>query len=142
MLLGRIASVCFPAVVRKFLADLPHKGVTVSFGQYRGSSNRIKKPIATYNALVRHIPISIKTVAIDQQKLRPYCTIVQCSVHGQERSVQNIDLIDFLIAHLRHSPANSFSLNLLLQQFSLDRKSTRLNSSHVKISYAVFCLKK
>src|SRR5690606_3211601 len=27
-------------------------------------------------------------------------------------------------------------------QLDLDRKSTRLNSSHVKISYAVFCLKK
>src|SRR5690554_7204488 len=27
-------------------------------------------------------------------------------------------------------------------QFNLDRKSTRLNSSHVRISYAVFCLKK
>src|SRR5690606_42109731 len=26
--------------------------------------------------------------------------------------------------------------------YRLDRKSTRLNSSHVKISYAVFCLKK
>src|SRR5690606_41058048 len=26
--------------------------------------------------------------------------------------------------------------------FTPDRKSTRLNSSHVKISYAVFCLKK
>src|SRR4249919_4289292 len=26
--------------------------------------------------------------------------------------------------------------------FAPDRKSTRLNSSHVKISYAVFCLKK
>src|SRR5690606_40383106 len=26
--------------------------------------------------------------------------------------------------------------------FNRDRKSTRLNSSHVKISYAVFCLKK
>src|SRR5207302_5912916 len=26
--------------------------------------------------------------------------------------------------------------------FRQDRKSTRLNSSHVKISYAVFCLKK
>src|SRR5437868_12728626 len=26
--------------------------------------------------------------------------------------------------------------------FALDRKSTRLNSSHVSISYAVFCLKK
>src|SRR5690554_7307282 len=29
-----------------------------------------------------------------------------------------------------------------LQTITLDRKSTRLNSSHVRISYAVFCLKK
>src|SRR5690606_40841733 len=29
-----------------------------------------------------------------------------------------------------------------IQWIQLDRKSTRLNSSHVKISYAVFCLKK
>src|SRR5690606_40492349 len=29
-----------------------------------------------------------------------------------------------------------------LHEHFLDRKSTRLNSSHVKISYAVFCLKK
>src|SRR5690554_7034458 len=28
------------------------------------------------------------------------------------------------------------------QAIVLDRKSTRLNSSHVRISYAVFCLKK
>src|SRR5690606_33990390 len=28
------------------------------------------------------------------------------------------------------------------EEISVDRKSTRLNSSHVKISYAVFCLKK
>src|SRR5207302_9012410 len=28
------------------------------------------------------------------------------------------------------------------RKICLDRKSTRLNSSHVKISYAVFCLKK
>src|SRR5690606_39474905 len=32
--------------------------------------------------------------------------------------------------------------NLYGRQLSGDRKSTRLNSSHVKISYAVFCLKK
>src|SRR5690606_41730164 len=31
--------------------------------------------------------------------------------------------------------------NMLHQSFSRDRKSTRLNSSHVKISYAIFCLK-
>src|SRR5690625_6296013 len=29
-----------------------------------------------------------------------------------------------------------------MENFPLDRKSTRLNSSHVAISYAVFCLKK
>src|SRR5690606_41335872 len=38
------------------------------------------------------------------------------------------------------------TLQFPLQRFQLsrklDRKSTRLNSSHVKISYAVFCLKK
>src|SRR3712207_7561252 len=28
------------------------------------------------------------------------------------------------------------------ETFDLDRKSTRLNSSHANISYAVFCLKK
>src|SRR5690606_40268582 len=38
-----------------------------------------------------------------------------------------------------------FDKDVSLQQLArnaLDRKSTRLNSSHVKISYAVFCLKK
>src|SRR5699024_11507486 len=34
---------------------------------------------------------------------------------------------------------NQLDLRIL---FLLDRKSTRLNSSHVSISYAVFCLKK
>src|SRR3712207_8528983 len=31
---------------------------------------------------------------------------------------------------------------LMLTQLGQDRKSTRLNSSHANISYAVFCLKK
>src|SRR5699024_11719737 len=33
-------------------------------------------------------------------------------------------------------------VDLSLTQDERDRKSTRLNSSHVSISYAVFCLKK
>src|SRR5690606_10443522 len=40
----------------------------------------------------------------------------------------------------RHAlPAGDLALRPALPR---DRKSTRLNSSHVKISYAVFCLKK
>src|SRR5699024_12366506 len=38
-----------------------------------------------------------------------------------------------------HRPAMA---GLLRLRFHRDRKSTRLNSSHVSISYAVFCLKK
>src|SRR5690606_40190750 len=38
-------------------------------------------------------------------------------------------------------PASVFAAVVQLLGW-LDRKSTRLNSSHVKISYAVFCLKK
>src|SRR5438270_7767410 len=34
------------------------------------------------------------------------------------------------------------TLRLLIAVLSQDRKSTRLNSSHSQISYAVFCLKK
>src|SRR5207249_7428039 len=30
----------------------------------------------------------------------------------------------------------------IAEKITIDRKSTRLNSSHVSISYAVFCLKK
>src|SRR5690606_40854680 len=41
----------------------------------------------------------------------------------------------------RGAPPAQTVFNLLIV-CAVDRKSTRLNSSHVKISYAVFCLKK
>src|SRR5436305_4587293 len=46
----------------------------------------------------------------------------------------------FLVEGLSTSEEDlRFPLRLLIET---DRKSTRLNSSHVRISYAVFCLKK
>src|SRR4051812_49971855 len=43
-------------------------------------------------------------------------------------------------------PASSLHVTLVIDvrgfTFGIDRKSTRLNSSHMSISYAVFCLKK
>src|SRR5690349_12209752 len=45
--------------------------------------------------------------------------------------------------HANHSPARNISAPPQRRpRSSSDRKSTRLNSSHVEISYAVFCLKK
>src|SRR5438874_7410137 len=45
---------------------------------------------------------------------------------------------------IRLTMADEKAFNILVIYFSpsRDRKSTRLNSSHVEISYAVFCLKK
>src|SRR5690606_40935200 len=64
-------------------------------------------------------------------------------------SVAQFDLRTFLdsIGHplpATADPAAFGKLELVsrLQGNPKDRKSTRLNSSHVKISYAVFCLKK
>src|SRR6266513_5431391 len=42
----------------------------------------------------------------------------------------------------RHRSCRSRPQECRAVQMSRDRKSTRLNSSHVSISYAVFCLKK
>src|SRR5690606_42161507 len=44
---------------------------------------------------------------------------------------------DFVLKHLSQKYLKNNKYNQ-----KIDRKSTRLNSSHVKISYAVFCLKK
>src|SRR3712207_7808142 len=44
---------------------------------------------------------------------------------------------------VRGDPRNlSITIDLASSPDSADRKSTRLNSSHANISYAVFCLKK
>src|SRR3989442_4017652 len=42
-----------------------------------------------------------------------------------------------VVGHLIHGEETDW-----IPRAKIDRKSTRLNSSHVRISYAVFCLKK
>src|SRR5699024_11875127 len=49
-------------------------------------------------------------------------------------------LIDDLA--VRISTGKRYCSGMLVASRDTDRKSTRLNSSHVSISYAVFCLKK
>src|SRR3712207_8582936 len=53
---------------------------------------------------------------------------------------ENLDASTNAPLHLR-IPASALS-ELKIHQLRRDRKSTRLNSSHANISYAVFCLKK
>src|SRR5699024_12650873 len=57
--------------------------------------------------------------------LFPYTTLFRSAF------VYNRDVVDTLTGHFEDDMTRC-----------VDRKSTRLNSSHVSISYAVFCLKK
>src|SRR2546429_4274594 len=70
--------------------------------------------------------------------LFPYTTLFRSIAYG---------LSKFLMGSVsdRSNPRYFMPLGLLLSSAimaALDRKSTRLNSSHGYISYAVFCLKK
>src|SRR5690606_41510504 len=49
---------------------------------------------------------------------------------------------DFYTEQLNHATRMTRQPGSAMKLFALDRKSTRLNSSHVKISYAVCCWKK
>src|SRR5690349_23712884 len=53
--------------------------------------------------------------------------------------VTRVVLVDWLTRGARKRVPLAAAVDRLHE---LDRKSTRLNSSHVEISYAVFCLKK
>src|SRR2546426_5978356 len=66
--------------------------------------------------------------------LFPYTTLFRSGSSGKK-----------LLGHEKVENASSHRenrANQTLQQDPRDRKSTRLNSSHLVISYAVFCLKK
>src|SRR3712207_7177312 len=49
---------------------------------------------------------------------------------------------EIVVTNTGDVPLNPLSVDDKLAGCALDRKSTRLNSSHANISYAVFCLKK
>src|SRR5438445_7527740 len=52
------------------------------------------------------------------------------------------DALPILARHATDPPVSRIVTFAVGQPVGLDRKSTRLNSSHANISYAVFCLKK
>src|SRR5262245_64642907 len=64
-----------------------------------------------------------------------------CPILGGVELVGGDGIVDYSQARPVGSRLQQ-QLRLLFRQFGLDRKSTRLNSSHLGISYAVFCLKK
>src|SRR5690606_41925513 len=75
--------------------------------------------------------------------LQPLAFHVNGSIRGK-LAVEEADVQWVLerMAHYRQELGPREHAFVLPRGTAPDRKSTRLNSSHVKISYAVFCLKK
>src|SRR3989442_7758820 len=64
-------------------------------------------------------------------------------------SNRNVPISRYTLHHLMQTygevaglPVEKRKFHCLKHSIATDRKSTRLNSSHVRISYAVFCLQK
>src|SRR5690606_40716032 len=78
--------------------------------------------------------------------LFPYTTLFRSKLArgsaGADRPVLRTVGVCVTIYHLACRRIHSPETPPTRRPRSIDRKSTRLNSSHVKISYAVFCLKK
>src|SRR2546427_8526660 len=74
--------------------------------------------------------------------LFPYTTLFRSQLIGDG----NMEFLQQSTISKQHVPAVYYSTDALacdrFKISGLDRKSTRLNSSHSQISYAVFCLKK
>src|SRR5260221_3061771 len=75
--------------------------------------------------------------------LFPYTTLFRSRERGTWKTIQHPDIDGRINALLVDGAARGSSAHRLwIATASGDRKSTRLNSSHTVISYAVFCLKK
>src|SRR5256885_5398472 len=77
--------------------------------------------------------------------LFPYTTLFRSArIEGLEvqrvRAGDRHSMVHFVV-RVRRPPGRD-GLRAALGRLGIDRKSTRLNSSHLVISYAVFCLKK
>src|SRR5690349_23454015 len=82
--------------------------------------------------------------------LFPYTTLFRSPLHAAEFAVAGVialfglavPAIVLLGDQAKAGPGGTKLSSAKAHGRELDRKSTRLNSSHVEISYAVFCLKK
>src|SRR5436309_14631433 len=72
--------------------------------------------------------------------LFPYTTLFRSPIASDVNARIPRWLSDAIVKCLAKQPEGRFQT--ADEALDPDRKSTRLNSSHVKISYAVFCLKK
>src|SRR5437868_11689096 len=90
--------------------------------------------------------LECQTLALEIDDLRPVFGPIAVATDNNERWSDRFELEgDRRLANVAQMPdliRIPRKVENSLRQLVIDRKSTRLNSSHVSTSYAVFCLKK
>src|SRR5690606_40891505 len=100
-------------------------------GNARGGGGIARPGAQARRALRRlHEPAGRRRAVLAQDRTQPPCGLAGAGEAGSLRSRPRRGAV----AEVREGTG--------FHRSRPDRKSTRLNSSHVKISYAVFCLKK
>src|SRR5207253_11031770 len=98
-----------------------------------------------YHCLTRHLPLSLPLLFLmirrpPRSTLFPYTTLFRSVEDVHQRRLPGAVLAEQRV----HLAGKEVKVDAVVRDDAgePDRKSTRLNSSHVAISYAVFCLKK
>src|SRR5207249_7124151 len=91
--------------------------LAVDHGYFMGPTHKLEEPRKTTEPLLAHSDAIMCTRGVLRTSINPGSTVpIVLRVSG--------------------------GASIIGESLTKDRKSTRLNSSHVSISYAVFCLKK
>src|SRR5690606_42137244 len=107
--------------------------------------------LTSYITITHHISFCVKLSHSLISRLFPYTTLFRSYVAEVDKNKMAADpyyvrgdYVGKSGVELSHEEdlRGEKGVEVLLRDAHGDRKSTRLNSSHVKISYAVFCLKK
>src|SRR3712207_7532197 len=87
-----------------------------------------------YTTLFRSFNVQVEaTTLTDPSRLPELCKDVEVLLNSGPAGVQMVP---------KSAWTGARNLKIAVDLNAVDRKSTRLNSSHANISYAVFCLKK
>src|SRR5690606_10051145 len=80
-------------------------------------------------------------IGLDGEVISGSSTVNQAPITGESLPVEKRIGDQVFAGTINEAGSLEFRVSAAARDTTLDRKSTRLNSSHVKISYAVFCLK-
>src|SRR5699024_11993701 len=127
----------------KILSFVPGRNYKVGTNEFNFATEARRSPGSTFKPFTY-------SAGFELGKLQPATVIADIPTSYGKYSPKNYGGAYYGLVTIREAIAHSYNVTAVKAYSEIiddnpveeDRKSTRLNSSHVSISYAVFCLKK